>query len=66
MKIVESAELKQFREQCRDWLADNVPQEPRPDDGEPMRDFDLAWQAKQFAGGWAGINWPKSCPARVS
>jgi len=57
MKIVQSAELKSFREECRDWLADNVPQN-RPDDGEAMRDFDLAWQAKQHEGGWAGINWP--------
>ncbi len=64
MKIVESAELREFREQCRDWLADNVPKQPRPDDGEPMRDFDLAWQAKQFAGGWAGINWPKEYGGR--
>lgn len=63
MKIVESAELKQFREECRDWLADNVPKD-RPDDGKAMRDFDLAWQAKQFEGGWAGINWPKEYGGR--
>lgn len=58
MKIVESAELRHFREECRGWLADNVPREERPHDGIAMRDFDLGWQAKQFEGGWAGINWP--------
>lgn len=58
MKIVESAELRHFREECRSWLADNVPREERPHDGIAMRDFDLGWQAKQFEGGWAGINWP--------
>ncbi|MBV1917003.1 MAG: acyl-CoA dehydrogenase family protein, partial [Sphingomonadaceae bacterium] len=58
MKIVQSSQLTTFREECRDWLADNVPREDRPHDGEAMRDFDLGWQAKQFEGGWAGINWP--------
>ena len=64
MKIIASAELDAFREEVRDWLADNVPKEPRPHDGAAMRDFDLAWQRRQYDGGWAGISWPKAYGGR--
>jgi alkylation response protein AidB-like acyl-CoA dehydrogenase len=47
-----------FREQARAWLRDNVTRERRPHSGEAMRAFDLAWQRKQFEGGWAGVSWP--------
>ena len=47
-----------FREQARTWLAENLPTEERPPDGQAMREFDLAWQRTLFEGGWAGINWP--------
>jgi alkylation response protein AidB-like acyl-CoA dehydrogenase len=47
-----------FREQARTWLRDNVTREPRPLSGEAMRTFDLAWQRRQFEGGWAGVSWP--------
>jgi alkylation response protein AidB-like acyl-CoA dehydrogenase len=47
-----------FREQARAWLHDNVPRERRPHSGEPMRAFDMAWQRRQFEGGWAGVSWP--------
>jgi alkylation response protein AidB-like acyl-CoA dehydrogenase len=49
-----------FRDQVREWLAVNVPREPRPRSGPASREFDLAWQARQYAGGWAGISWPKT------
>ena len=49
---------RQFRAEVRDWLNDNVPRAQRPGAGEPMREFDTAWQRKQFEGGWAGISWP--------
>ena len=29
-----------------------------------MREFDLAWQQTLYAGGWAGINWPKEFGGR--
>lgn len=58
VEIIANPVLDQFREDCRAWLADNVPREPRPHDGEAMRDFDLAWQNKQYCGGWAGVSWP--------
>jgi alkylation response protein AidB-like acyl-CoA dehydrogenase len=59
-----SPEEQRFREEVRDWLQTNVPREPRPADGEPMRDFDLAWQRRQYDGGWAGIAWPKEYGGR--
>ncbi len=49
---------KRFREEIRGWLAENVPRQHRPADGPEMRDFDLAWQRRQYEAGWAGIAWP--------
>jgi alkylation response protein AidB-like acyl-CoA dehydrogenase len=49
---------ERFREEVRDWLAENVPSRPHPLDGEEAKLFDLAWQRLQYDGGWAGINWP--------
>lgn len=57
MKIISTPELDRFREECRGWLADNVPRERRPPEGTAMRDFDLAWQRRQYEGGWAGVSW---------
>ena len=31
MHLISSPELDQFRAECRDWLADNVPKERTPD-----------------------------------
>jgi alkylation response protein AidB-like acyl-CoA dehydrogenase len=53
-----TAEELSFRDEVRAWLADNVPAEPRPRDGVEAREYDLAWQARQYEGGWAGISWP--------
>ncbi|WP_157215403.1 acyl-CoA dehydrogenase family protein [Flavisphingomonas formosensis] len=64
MKIIESPELDAFRDECRAWLADNVPREKRPPEGPAMRDFDLAWQKRQYEGGWAGVSWPKDYGGR--
>lgn len=64
MRIIQSPEIDQFRDACRTWLAENVPREKRPPEGESMRDFDLAWQRKQYDGGWAGISWPKEYGGR--
>jgi len=58
MEFQYSAEEREFRERVRLWLEDNKPREARPDDGMPMREFDLAWQRKKYEGGWAGIAWP--------
>ena len=64
MHIISSPDLDRFREESRDWLAANLPREPRPLEGEAMRDFDLAWQRRQYEGGWAGISWPKEFGGR--
>jgi alkylation response protein AidB-like acyl-CoA dehydrogenase len=64
MRIIESPELDAFRDECRAWLADTVPREARPPEGEAMRAFDLAWQKRQYEGGWAGVSWPKDFGGR--
>src|ERR1700736_5009983 len=64
MQIIASRELDLFRAECRDWLTQNVPREKRPLEGPAMRDFDVAWQRRQFDGGWAGISWPKEFGGR--
>ena len=64
MRIIASPELEHFREECRDWLSRHVPRDERPPEGEAMREFDLAWQRRQFEGGWAGISWPKAFGGR--
>jgi alkylation response protein AidB-like acyl-CoA dehydrogenase len=53
-----SAETTEFRSTAREWLAANVPSGSRPLDGDAVRAFDVAWQRRQFDGGWAGIDWP--------
>jgi alkylation response protein AidB-like acyl-CoA dehydrogenase len=55
-----TAEQAEFREQVRTWLAEHAPAERRPHlDAAAMREYDLAWQRTQWAGGWAGIAWPQ-------
>jgi alkylation response protein AidB-like acyl-CoA dehydrogenase len=56
--ITFSEEDRAFRADARAWLEANVPRDSPPDDGEALRAFDLAWQATQYEGGWAGISWP--------
>ena len=59
MNLDFTPEEEAFRERARTWLAEHLPSEERPAIGQPMREFDLAWQRTLFDGGWAGINWPK-------
>jgi alkylation response protein AidB-like acyl-CoA dehydrogenase len=49
----------EFREAARGWLAENFPSEVRPRHSVEMREFDLAWQRRQWDAGWAGVAWPK-------
>jgi alkylation response protein AidB-like acyl-CoA dehydrogenase len=59
MEAVETAELRHFREEVREWLHANKPRETRPEaDFAAQRAFDRAWQRTKFDGGWAGIAWP--------
>src|SRR6202040_2121557 len=57
MDLQTSQDFKAFREEARSWLAENVPTEQRPPYGTQMREYDMAWQNRQFTGGWAGIDW---------
>jgi alkylation response protein AidB-like acyl-CoA dehydrogenase len=52
-----SIEDQRFRAECREWLSTNAPREKRPRVGPAMRAFDLEWQRRKYAGGWAGLAW---------
>ncbi|GGH62665.1 acyl-CoA dehydrogenase [Frigidibacter albus] len=60
----QTQEDHQFREEVRDWLAANVPRDRRPAEAEAMRAYDMAWQRRQWDGGWAGIGWPAEMGGR--
>jgi alkylation response protein AidB-like acyl-CoA dehydrogenase len=57
MDLSFTAEDAAFRDEVRTWLHENRPRESRPMDRQGMREYDLAWQATQSKGGWAGISW---------
>ncbi|HWH97773.1 MAG TPA: acyl-CoA dehydrogenase family protein, partial [Pseudolysinimonas sp.] len=59
MKLVPDPAVADFRFQARTWLEENLPDDARPvSDGVGQLAWDRRWQATQFAGGWAGIDWP--------
>ncbi|MBW7862455.1 MAG: acyl-CoA dehydrogenase family protein [Rhodocyclaceae bacterium] len=58
MDLTFTPEEKRFRAQVREWLHANVPREPRPLDTHAACAYDVAWQRKQYDGGWAGVSWP--------
>ena len=43
----------------RAWLRDNIPTDERPQDFAGARAWDMAWQRRQFDGGYGGIAWPR-------
>jgi alkylation response protein AidB-like acyl-CoA dehydrogenase len=53
-----SESLDEFRARAKNWLRDNVPLHGSPMEGPESRDYALAWQKRQFEGGWAGLTWP--------
>ena len=59
MRIGLTEKERQFRDDAATWLRENVPLQARPSDGDAMREFDSAWQRRQFDGGWAGVSWPE-------
>jgi alkylation response protein AidB-like acyl-CoA dehydrogenase len=58
MDLAFSGDDDAFREEVRTWLEENAPKERRPRGGMAMREYDLAWQRRQWEAGWAGIAWP--------
>ena len=59
MDLNYSEDDQAFRARAREFLAGNLPQSPRPPEGKDAADWDRAWQATLFSGGFAGLNWPK-------
>jgi alkylation response protein AidB-like acyl-CoA dehydrogenase len=52
-----------FRDELRSWLEENDPGPLPSDPGEQVR-FELEWQKKLHAGGWAGVSWPQEYGGR--
>jgi len=52
-------EDRAFRGEVRSWLRDNIPTDDRPADFAGARAWDMAWQRRQFDGGYGGIAWPR-------
>ena len=53
-----------LRAEMRAWLEANVPSEQRPAEVVAAGQYDRDWQRRLYAGGWAGINWPKEYGGR--
>jgi alkylation response protein AidB-like acyl-CoA dehydrogenase len=66
MDIQFSPEDHTFREEVRQWLAENRPSETRPPvaDLAACREYDTAWQKTLSEAGWAGIAWPEEYGGR--
>lgn len=58
MDLAFSADDDAFRDEVRTWLAENAPTQKRPHAVAGWREYDLAWQRRQYDAGWAGIGWP--------
>jgi alkylation response protein AidB-like acyl-CoA dehydrogenase len=64
MDLTLTAEEQAFRDEVRDWIADNHPG-PAPQGGDQEQfEFEREWQRKLHAAGWAGISWPKEYGGR--
>ena len=59
MRLILPGEDLAFQQRAIEWLVANMPKGKRPSTGPEMREYDLAWIAKQSKGGWGGISWPK-------
>jgi alkylation response protein AidB-like acyl-CoA dehydrogenase len=58
-----SPQEEAFRDELRQWLADNHPgREPEGD--EAGFEFRRGWQKKLHEGGWAGVSWPQQYGGR--
>ncbi len=60
---------KEFRDEFRAWLSENVPEEwaggtAAPEERAEYVKYLRDWQRKLFDGGWAGISWPKEYGGR--
>ena len=61
MDLRDSSQDARFRENLRQWLAQEVPgygEPPPANDWKARRTFDTGWQRKLYDAGFAGLNWP--------
>ena len=64
MDLTFSPEEAEFRDELRQWLADNHPgDEPRGDD-DSIFEFRRNWQRSLYEGGWAAVQWPQEYGGR--
>ena len=63
MDLTLSPSEQAFRDELREWLADNHPGQPPPED-EAGFQFRLEWQRKLYEAGYAGFSWPKEYGGR--
>ncbi len=67
MNLRYSEDEEAFRRDLRAWLAGvlpTLPPAPAKEDWEGRRAFDLAWQARLYEAGYAGIDWPVDAGGR--
>jgi alkylation response protein AidB-like acyl-CoA dehydrogenase len=66
MDLRDTPAQARFREAVRAWLRANVPPAPGREagSGEARVAFARAWQRRLFAGGWAGLDWPRESGGR--
>ncbi len=65
MDLTWSPKEDDFRQECRAWLADNVPPEPLPS-GDTREGFALhvEWEKRLFEARWAVVSWPEEYGGR--
>jgi alkylation response protein AidB-like acyl-CoA dehydrogenase len=62
-------EHEAFRQELREWLAENLPEgwqdgEQQVPDSEERSQFLRNWQRTLYDGGWAGVHWPEEYGGR--
>ncbi|WP_418956492.1 acyl-CoA dehydrogenase family protein [Streptomyces tritici] len=65
MDLHESADVREFREEAREWLRRRVPAEPLPS-LETAEGFAAhrRWEAELAAGRWSAVSWPEEYGGR--
>ena len=64
MEIRFSPAEEVFRAEARAWIEANMPCTPRPGELRARSEYDLAWQRRMHAAGWAGVSWPREYGGR--
>lgn len=62
MDLTFSPEQEQFRSRIREWIRQNLPadwEKNIPCSQEERDKINQAWDKRLYAGGWAGLAWPK-------